>query len=57
LRIGFELPESDTGVYLFVNNVFDAVAINRASMSSTPNSYAATSAAPRTIGVNVRRHF
>jgi outer membrane receptor protein involved in Fe transport len=57
LRIGFELPESDTGVYLFVNNVFDAVAINRASMSSTPNSYGATSAAPRTIGVNVRRHF
>lgn len=57
LRIGFELPESDTGVYLFVNNVFDAVAINRASMSSTPNSYGATSAAPRTIGVNLRRDF
>ncbi|MFC0203945.1 TonB-dependent receptor [Novosphingobium soli] len=57
LRVGFELPDSDTGVYLFVNNVFDAVAINRASMSSTPNSYAATSAAPRTIGVNLRRHF
>ncbi|WP_103093990.1 TonB-dependent receptor [Novosphingobium guangzhouense] len=57
LRVGFELPESDAGIYLFVNNVFDAVAINRASMSSTPNSYAATSAAPRTIGVNVRRSF
>lgn len=57
LRVGFELPESDAGIYLFVNNVFDAVAINRASMSSTPNSYAATSAAPRTIGVNVRGSF
>ncbi|MFT4055145.1 MAG: TonB-dependent receptor [Novosphingobium sp.] len=57
LRVGFELPESDAGIYLFVNNVFDAVAINRASMSSTPNSYAATSAAPRTIGVNLRRSF
>lgn len=57
IRVGFELPESDTGIYLFVNNVFDAVAINRASRSSTPNSYSATSSAPRTIGVNVRRHF
>ncbi|EQA99161.1 outer membrane receptor protein involved in Fe transport [Sphingobium wenxiniae] len=57
VRVGFELPESDTGVYLFVNNIFDSVAINRASMSSTPNSYSATSAAPRTVGVNLRRHF
>jgi outer membrane receptor protein involved in Fe transport len=56
-RIGFELPNADTGVYLFLNNAFNSVAINRASMSSTPNSYSVTSAAPRTIGVNVSRHF
>ncbi|MCC2975911.1 TonB-dependent receptor [Sphingomonas sp. PL-96] len=57
LRVGFELSESDTGIYLFVNNLFDSVAINRASMSSTPNSYSAVSAAPRTLGLNLRRHF
>jgi outer membrane receptor protein involved in Fe transport len=57
LRVGLELPASDTGVYLFVNNLFDSVAINRASRSSTANSYSATSAAPRTIGVNLRHSF
>ncbi|WP_336961715.1 TonB-dependent receptor [Sphingobium aquiterrae] len=57
VRIGLELPASDTGVYLFVNNIFDSVAINRASRSSTANSYSATSAAPRTVGINLRHHF
>lgn len=57
VRVGVELKQSDTGVYLFVNNLFDAVAINRASQSSTANSYSATSAAPRTIGINVRKSF
>jgi iron complex outermembrane receptor protein len=57
VRFGFEHAASDTGVYLFVNNVFDAVAINRASRSSTANSYSATAAAPRTIGLNVRHRF
>jgi outer membrane receptor protein involved in Fe transport len=57
LRIGFDLREQDAGVYLFVNNIFDKVAINRASQSSTPNSYSVTSAAPRTIGLNVRKSF
>jgi len=57
LRFGVELPDSDTGVYLFVNNLFDAYAINRASNGSTPNSYSATAAAPRTIGLNIRRRF
>jgi hypothetical protein len=57
LRIGFDLKQSDAGVYLFVNNLFDEVAINRASQSSTANSYSATSAAPRTIGLNVRKSF
>jgi iron complex outermembrane receptor protein len=57
LRIGFDLKQSDAGVYIFVNNLFDEVAINRASQSSTANSYSATSAAPRTIGLNVRKSF
>ena len=57
VRVGLELKGMNTGVYVFVNNVFDAVAINRASRSSTTNSYSATSAAPRTIGLNVRRRF
>jgi iron complex outermembrane recepter protein len=57
LRVGIDLKHNDAGVYLFVNNLFDAVAINRASQSSTANSYSATSAAPRTIGINVRKSF
>ncbi|MBD8679876.1 TonB-dependent receptor [Sphingomonas sp. CFBP 13720] len=57
LRIGAELTDSDTGVYLFVNNLFNAYAINRASNGSTPNSFSATAAAPRTIGINIRRRF
>ncbi len=56
-RIGVELPASDTGIYLFVNNIFDATAINYASKGSTQNSYSVTSSAPRTIGVNLRRSF
>ncbi|MCJ2183010.1 TonB-dependent receptor [Novosphingobium sp. 1949] len=56
-RIGVELSASDTGIYLFVNNIFDATAINYAARSSTANSYSATSAAPRTIGINLRHAF
>ena len=57
VRVGLELPKSSTGVYLYVSNLFDSVAINRASMSSTANSYSATSAAPRTVGLNLRQKF
>jgi len=57
LRAGLEFKTINTGVYLFLNNVFNVVAINRASMSSTANSYSATAAAPRTVGLNLRRTF
>jgi len=57
LRVGVESVDSRWGAYIFLNNVFDAVAINRASQSSTPNSYSVTGATPRTIGLNVRTNF
>jgi len=57
LRVGVEDPDGNWGAYIYLNNVFNSVAINRASRSSTANSYSVTSATPRTIGLNVRRKF
>lgn len=57
LRVGLEEADGRWAAYVFLNNVFDAVAINHASQSSTPNSYSVTSATPRTIGVNLRTKF
>lgn len=56
-RIGVEFEGANTGVYLFMNNIFDKVAINRQTQASWPNSNNATSAPPRTIGINVRKGF
>ncbi|WP_010127390.1 TonB-dependent receptor [Sphingomonas sp. KC8] len=57
MRVGLEEADGRWAAYVFLNNVFDAVAINHASQSSTPNSYSVTSATPRTIGVNLRTKF
>ncbi len=54
-RAGIETVDGVWGAYVFVTNVFDKVAINRASNSAF--SYSINSAAPRTIGLTVRRDF
>jgi len=57
VRLGVESPGGAWGAYLFLNNVFNSVAINRATRSAFINSFAVTSATPRTVGLSVRRHF
>lgn len=56
-RIGVDFKDSNTGIYLFVNNIFDKVAINRRAVFAWPNANQATSSPPRTIGINVRKGF
>lgn len=58
IRLGIEGTESDWGVYLFANNVFDDVAINQLSSSANSGGLTnAISAAPRTYGINLMRRF
>ena len=57
VRLGAESSNGNWGAYIFLDNVFDKVAINRATKTAFINSYAVTSAAPRTIGLNVRTRF
>ncbi|GGE78608.1 TonB-dependent receptor [Sphingomonas prati] len=53
-RVGMET--GDFGVFLFVNNVFDELGINRVS-SATGVSDTFVSARPRTVGLNMRKSF
>ncbi|WEK44005.1 MAG: TonB-dependent receptor [Candidatus Sphingomonas colombiensis] len=56
-RIGIE-RQNDWGAYIFVNNLFDATAITRASSSAIGVGLTSvTSARPRTIGLNLRKSF
>ncbi|MCW6537150.1 TonB-dependent receptor [Sphingomonas lycopersici] len=56
-RIGIEKP-NDWGAYIFVNNLFDVLAISRASSSAIGVGLTSvTSARPRTIGLNLRKTF
>jgi outer membrane receptor protein involved in Fe transport len=58
LRAGVQSPDGDWGAYLFVNNLFDAAAINSKSSSSNTGGLTLTySAPPRTYGINVLRRF
>jgi outer membrane receptor protein involved in Fe transport len=58
LRLGVEAPDSRWGAYLFVTNLFDDVAITRATASAlTIGRTLVNSATPRTIGMNVRTRF
>ncbi|CAN5292384.1 TonB-dependent receptor [soil metagenome] len=57
LRFGVEAHDGVWGAYVFLNNVFDTTAINRATKSAFINSFAVTGAVPRTIGLTVRRKF
>jgi iron complex outermembrane receptor protein len=57
-RIGVQTPDKAWGAYLFVNNVFDKLAIVSASSSSNTGGKTVTySAAPRTIGLNLLKRF
>lgn len=56
-RAGVEFEDVDFGVYVFVNNIFDKVAINREVQFSWPGTNFASSSPPRTIGINVRKGF
>jgi len=57
MRVGVERAD-DWGAYIFVNNLFNAVAITRASSSAIGVGLTSvTSARPRTIGLNLRKKF
>lgn len=58
LRAGVQSPDGDWGAYLFVNNLFDAAAVNSRSSSSNTGGLTLTySAPPRTYGLNVTKRF
>ena len=58
MRVGIEGTESDWGVYLFANNVFDDTAINQLNSSANFGGFTnAISTAPRTYGLNLTRRF
>lgn len=57
-RIGLQESDSKWGVALFVNNLFDTLAVNsKGSSSNTGGLTTVFSAAPRTIGLNLTRRF
>ncbi|MDB5458257.1 MAG: ligand-gated channel protein [Caulobacter sp.] len=58
LRVGVESNEAGWEAAVFVNNLFNAVAITRITNSSTtPVGGSAVSAMPRTIGASVTKRF
>ena len=57
-RIGVQGPDGGWGAYLFVQNVFNATAINsRSSSANTGGLTTVYSAAPRTLGLNIIKRF
>ncbi len=57
-RIGVENDASGWGVYAYANNLFDRVALTSATATAVSVGHTlVTSAAPRTVGVNVRKTF
>ena len=57
-RIGLMGNENEWGVALFVNNLFDTVAINGIGSSSNTGGFTTVnSSPPRTIGLNLSRRF
>jgi outer membrane receptor protein involved in Fe transport len=57
-RIGIQSPDSDWNAFLFVNNVFDAAAVNsRSSSSNVGGKTTVFSAPPRTFGISVLKRF
>jgi len=57
-RFGVQAPEGEWSVYFFVNNVFDAAAVNsRSSSSNTGGKTMVYSAPPRTFGLSLMKKF
>jgi outer membrane receptor protein involved in Fe transport len=57
-RIGLQAVNSDWNVFLFVNNVFNAAAVNsRSSSSNTGGKTTVFSAPPRTFGISLLKRF
>ena len=57
-RVGVESDEGDWGAYLFVTNLFDDEAIlSKTAGATSVGRTSVISAAPRTIGVNLRKAF
>jgi hypothetical protein len=54
LRVGVENSDRGWSAHVFVDNLFNSIAINRATKSAFINSYGVTSATPRTVGLNLR---
>ncbi|WP_235302830.1 TonB-dependent receptor [Sphingopyxis sp. MWB1] len=57
-RIGIQSPDSDWSAHLYVNNIFDALAITTKSSSSNTGGLTVTHGAPpRTIGLSLTKRF
>ncbi|MCH8684538.1 TonB-dependent receptor [Pedomonas mirosovicensis] len=57
-RFGIQSPDGDWSAYLFVNNIFNAAAVNsRGSSSNTGGKTTVFSAAPRTFGISLMKKF
>jgi outer membrane receptor protein involved in Fe transport len=57
-RVGLQAVDSDWNVFLFVNNVFNAAAVNsRSSSSNTGGKTTVFSAPPRTVGISLLKRF
>ncbi|SNS63071.1 TonB dependent receptor [Sphingomonas laterariae] len=57
-RIGTQASDGDWSAYLFVNNVFDAAAVNsRSSSANTGGKTVTYSAPPRTFGLTLTKRF
>lgn len=57
-RFGIQSPEGEWSAYLFVNNVFNAAAINsRTSSGNTGGKTVTHSAPPRTFGISLMKKF
>jgi outer membrane receptor protein involved in Fe transport len=57
-RIGLQASDSDWNAFLFVNNVFNAAAVNsRSSSSNTGGKTTVFSSPPRTIGISLLKRF
>lgn len=56
MRVGVESDEGNWGAYLFVNNLFDTVAVNTVlAAASTNNRTTVYSMPPRTFGLSLRK--
>jgi iron complex outermembrane receptor protein len=57
-RLGFENDGPGLGVYLYVNNLFDRVALTSATATAVSVGHTlVTSMTPRTVGLNIRKTF